>query len=544
MISNNKKFPDIYLALAFIVSLVACQAMLVVNYHINWDEFYYLSQVYDAKRSSLGSALQTLHVHLFGWLIAWPDNEIDKIIAGRWVMLFAELITIGCIVHAAKTFVDLPFAVFAVLTWLTAGFTLTQGFSFRVDPIATSLLMGAISLSLTRKINMLIAAFAGVMVGLAGLITIKSVLYAPVFLGVFLWQLKQQGLRAILKPFVIAVVLMAATFLIMYYFHSESISEDSVVKQRSSADVIMSSLRTTLLETQAFPQINWVLAWLVLSIVPVFLMIVGAFRNRLAWLFIAPLLSLVIYRNSFPYFFPFIAAPAMIAVAIGAERFLGRRWIFAVFGIVMVTSVLFQLAYAIPANQKVQQLLVSGVHQIFPEPVPYIDQSSMIASFPKQGFFMTTWGMLNYRQTNQPVMNDILTQHRPPLLIANNPVLLHAMGVGSVEKGRQYLLAEDNAILKSTYVHYWGPVYVAGFDVQTNAQTQQIEIKIPGEYRNDSRISVSINESTYKPGETVNLDVGSYHVKTDEDTRARFVWAETMARPKEPFPDIPVFKGF
>jgi hypothetical protein len=51
--------------------------------NINWDEFRFLSRIYELDRGELGSAFQTFHVELFRWLLGTPGNEADQVIAGR-----------------------------------------------------------------------------------------------------------------------------------------------------------------------------------------------------------------------------------------------------------------------------------------------------------------------------------------------------------------------------------------------------------------------------------------------------------------------------
>ena len=46
-----------------------------------------------------------------------------------------------------------------------------------------------------------------------------------------------------------------------------------------------------------------------------------------------------------------------------------------------------------------------------------------MASFPLVGFFMTTLGVDTYLQRGQPVLRQAVEEKRPPLLIANHPLL-------------------------------------------------------------------------------------------------------------------------
>lgn len=527
---------EIFIMCAAIFILIVFQIFIAMNYRINLDEFFFLSQIHDAERGLLNHSLQTIHVHIFSWLREFPDDEIKQIIAGRSVMLFAEVLTVGFIIFSANKFVPFGFAVFAGLAWLTTGYTITEGFSFRTDPLATTLLMAAVALSLSGSLDLRKAALAGFLVGIAGLVTIKSVLYAPAFVAAILWQAKERDWRALLQPICIALLAMTITFLVLYLLHSASLPQ----KERGSTEIALNALYTTLLGSRLFPELNGLLGWLVLSMVPVYLMFLSLRGNLIAFLFFAPLLSVLIYRNSFPYFFPFISAPTMIAVAIGAAKMRSSRWLMIVFALLMLASTSLQVTYGVLAHQKFQKSLVSAVHQIFPQPVPYIDQVAMISTFPKYGFFMTTWGMQNYQQNGVPIMDRILESNAPPLLVANHQVLLYAMGVGDHEQDRVYLFPEDNETLRKAFVKYWGPVYVAGIEFDAGPEPVMIEIKISGEYRNDSDASFKINGIEYHPGETLNLPRGSYQLGSMKKSHFRLIWAAAKAAPDTPAPDVPV----
>src|SRR5689334_865406 len=69
----------------------AVQAIAVFRRNINWDEFLFLSNIYRTARGETLPLLQTAYVHLFGWLPAIGQNEIDQIMVARaiYVVLLA-----------------------------------------------------------------------------------------------------------------------------------------------------------------------------------------------------------------------------------------------------------------------------------------------------------------------------------------------------------------------------------------------------------------------------------------------------------------------
>ena len=52
---------------------------------VHWDEFNFLSQVYEHERGELRRALMTFHVHVFAWLRQVSGNEVDQVIAAQTI---------------------------------------------------------------------------------------------------------------------------------------------------------------------------------------------------------------------------------------------------------------------------------------------------------------------------------------------------------------------------------------------------------------------------------------------------------------------------
>ncbi|MCI0430022.1 MAG: hypothetical protein L0210_05700, partial [Rhodospirillales bacterium] len=74
-------------ALALFIGLeLLFKYQLLFRLNINWDEFFFLSKIYDYRRGELSGPLQTFYVHFFGWLPLVSGNEVTQIIAARGVM--------------------------------------------------------------------------------------------------------------------------------------------------------------------------------------------------------------------------------------------------------------------------------------------------------------------------------------------------------------------------------------------------------------------------------------------------------------------------
>jgi hypothetical protein len=202
------------------------------------------------------------------------------------------------------------------------------------------------------------------------------------------------------------------------------------------------------------------------------------------------------------------------------------------------------------ADQTVAQAeTVRLVHTMFPEPVPYIDRNSMISSFPKVGFFMSTWGLESYRARNRPIMADLIDRHAPPLLIANSRALdLSRLSVSGENDGPYNLFQADFDLLRENYIHHWGVVYVAGkrLELTAGADPQTFEIIIAGTYTLETGGLVTIDGETKTAGSHIELTRGAHTIAAADDA-ARLVilrWGRDIFMPAQPPSPQPIYIGF
>ena len=119
------------MVLLIIIGLIlALQLHLQFTQKINWDEFFYLSHIYDAQVGRLDKTLQMGHVYLFRWLPILPGDEVAQITMGRVVMWAAQLGTLVLIMKTARRFMPMTYAIFAGLCFLGLGFVFVHGPSF------------------------------------------------------------------------------------------------------------------------------------------------------------------------------------------------------------------------------------------------------------------------------------------------------------------------------------------------------------------------------------------------------------------------------
>ena len=559
-----------------LLSMIALALLLliqfVLRFNINWDEFFFLSKVHAYLAGDLTGRLQSLHVHFFTWLTAVSENEVDQIVAARLVMLVLHGLTAFLLYRIAARATDRPSSLFAALAYLSMSYVFRGGSSFRVDPIAIFFILAAFDLIVLRKTNALRTAFAGTLFGIAGMVTIKTAIFFPSFifilaLPVFFNEHRTEAAHRLTLGLGAAV----GGFALFYWLHDLSLA---IAPSSGSSDVASGGFAKTLLDAGLFPQfpiflmslLNDLGVWAFIAaggILTVLRLTTTRAIDRFLWLEIAalaaPLGALLIYRNSFPYFYGFLMAPVAILVAIawqalGTHRLKG--WIgFGVPTIKLLTVVilLFNLISQGtfgPRDKPLehQRQVLDVIHRAFPEPVHYFDRSSIVASYSQAGFFMSTWGMDSYRAAGKRVFARAIAEKGPPLLIADHPLLdlenkVYPLGTHYGHR----LLPDDRAALDAAYVHHWGPIYVAGAQVlfEDPARPKTVNIAVAGPYTLETVHPVTIEGSLVQPGENLTLSRGPHEIKASETPLpVTLRWGKDLYRPDEPAPNMPFFLGF
>ena len=266
------------------------------------------------------------------------------------------------------------------------------------------------------------------------------------------------------------------------------------------------------------------------------------------------LTTIIFYRNAWPYYYVFIIPPVIVFCGIGMEKIIeacekrGSKLTgcFVILFCLLAFSSLFVRYTLYRFDQTVaQKELIGLIHEIFPEPVPYIDRCSMISSFPKVGFFMSEWWMIDYTEHKQPVMQDIIKKHKPLFLIANTPYLdpkhFDVKGV------RWALFEQDKKTIKENFIHHWGKLYVAGkiFNFSPDKEIQGFEILIPGIYTVEGANTIIVNNVQYEPGSTIYLENKKHWIKpTQKNMSVLLRWGENLHRPEAAPSAQPLFFGF
>lgn len=543
------------LAASFLI-FFALNATLAFRMNINWDEYFYLSHIYSAQYGRSLEPLQTIHVQLLGWLTQVPLHEADQVLVGRLFMLLCQAISVVCLYRVALEFADRRDAALAALAYVASGFVLAHGISFRADPLAGMLMMTMLALLFCAPLKGWVATAAGLLAALAFLVTIKVVFLIPAVGAAFLWRWSRAGsVHAALAHFAITGIAAAAAGAALFFFHAESLASaatsatDASSMVRPAANLAANAFDMVILSQSLFPRSVDIVRWFLLSPLPLILVALGSYsalarfreggplQGTAMMCLLLPLVSLTFYRNAFPYFFPFIFLPTAILAAVGSSR-LTRPTFRNAFIAAMVLVLVSQAAVLWQRDQSAQRSVARAAHMIFPEPVPYVDRNGMLPSFPKANQFMSTWGVEGMLAMGVPALRPIIESRHPPLLIENSPVLSAALEPSAPYVGNR-LHPADEEVLRNGYVQHWGPIWVAGKNL--DEASGSFALSIPGTYTLECSGSRTIDGRSRKCGSTVSLNQGAH-----EWSRGSAVirWGEHLPRPSGPPPEKPIYYGF
>jgi len=539
-------------ACAALLILLALHFLMVLNFEVNWDEFFRLGRIYEWKSGTLTAIFESNYVHGFGWLEYIHKNEVYQIIAARCVM-FILLIYIAYIIFLTLSrFFDKRTAIVALISLLSFSFIFRHATSFRIDLPIISLLMTVIWLITSPKCQRHHFIIAGLCLGLAGSISIKSIFYVPTISIILLINWGQSGWK--LKSFLNSLILgltAILSFLILTYLHSQTLSDAD-----SASGFIGYAANAAILGYGFFPQRGTLIASISQNPVYWALLLFGFIlacydvlkgRDRIRALIclstLLPLTSLAVYVHTYVYFYTYILAAASLIIGYGIYWIMNRSniAIYIIPLVLMVSSIpLFDHSFT---QTKTYQVQVNNViHEMFPSPVNYIDRTSQISSFPKQGLFMTVVQMDEYKDRAQPVMRKVFESTPPEFILAN----ISSLKLDSV-RGKQLtrrLIQEDEDLLIDNFIHHWGPIYVPGKHIKAQLSMQKINIELAGTYTIESQTETIIDGVTYQPQSSLHLKKGPVSISSQTPQSVQLRWGKNLYKPDfEPLDNI-IFHGF
>ncbi|TRD10600.1 hypothetical protein FGU71_01100 [Erythrobacter insulae] len=523
---------------ALVGVLAAMHLSSALGRSVNWDEFWFYSQVETVARGEFIQPLQTIHTRFFAWwLPAMPGSEIDHIIIARLTMFVCLAITALGIMLTAEKFSDRRTALIAVGAYLGAGFVLQHGSAFRVDPIVAACLTIGLAIAARTQLKLPAILALGALIGLAGMVTIKFVLWAPAFAGIALYRWDEEGFdwRYPLR-WIAAGVTAIAVFAALYALHSAGAAEQATQSASgtlgSSASRMIGFLDNVRFDIVSKGAVTALPLLIAAALVPwIVLKSNAGVTRRIAiiglWL---PVLTPLFYYNSFPYFYVFILPPVAVACAFSLPVITQRYGTALVAAVIALSAAAVWIVDARGVTEK-QRILVDAVHQVFPDPVNYFDCCGMIAPFPKANHFRTQWGVDQYLSTGRPVMLETMQAKPVPLLVDNNREFTSALlGIRT-----DVYHPDDFAALQTTFVRHWGDIFVAGRDLDGGEQVQW-DVLVPGIYtvKGDDLI---IGQTVYSDGETVTLDRGQTPLANPGQSKTRLIWGDNLPIPAANSPE-------
>jgi hypothetical protein len=545
---------------ATLVGVIAYKIWLASRLNVNWDEFHFLSYVYERNRGELELLLLTAYTHMFAWLPGMGGNELDQIVVARYVMLALLCLTTWLLWRLCRVWLKPLPALLSCLAYLMFAPVMLHGGSFRFDSLLAPLIVGAILLLVglprgdaTREY------LAGALLGAAFAISLKVALFAPLFFFLLCFrdypELSLARIAGAMARVVVCAVLMAA---IILYFHHFSVSKEAA---EAAVGFAGGAAQQSLIELPWFPRVGFLraylqwqpLAWLLIAIG----LCVALYRRQLAVAtLVLSLLPIAFYRNAFPYFYVVMLAPASVLVGCAIQEITAYRQplrslpaVPALHFLIWLGLVYQGMSFAVRLRhdeQLHQRMLLQGIHDVFREPVNYVDRCGMVSSFRNVNFFMSTWGLQKYRQNGTPFMPAAISTRQPAFVLVNTVSLNPELGM------QGGLLQEDISLISRFYPTYWGPLRVAGARTALEgARAVRMDVPFPALYRIEtSASSLLVDGTRTAPGEDVAIDTKGIVVQLpNEETNAdashvvQLVLATAGPPPSDRLPMIPIFSG-
>ncbi|MCI0429726.1 MAG: hypothetical protein L0210_04175, partial [Rhodospirillales bacterium] len=494
-------------------------------------------------------------------------NEVTQIIAARGVMYAVGLGSCLLTYSIGRLYLSRMAALFAVLVYLSFTHMIEHGTAFRADPIGAVVFLAAVYLVLRRPGSRIAGAVAGLVMAVGLLITIKAAIHLVGFVALFVALLLTAPRRLpVLWQFACFVAALGAGTWLLLRLHQLGLSAgDTAVAAQlggTASKVVMTDNFIPRWDQLKVSLVRNALLWAILAAGAVVLVRNAVQRpagemRRLLVLgsFLVPVLSVVVYRNAFPYFYVYILSPAVLLSGLVAEHILTlqARWprrvvTLALGGLVGITAGNAFANYWEDAGDEttMQRQVVDAVHRIFPEPVPYLSGRFTIASFPNVGFFMSSWGMEGYEAANRAMLAEPIAAQRPVFVFADAIPLYAALERVDLPPELPRLVEADRAAVAENYIPHWGWVYVAGkqFAFESVA-AREFSVLVPGIYTLEGTGEAVIDGRSYRPGETVRLDPAIHSIAPGSaPARLTLHWGDHLHRPAEPPPDGPFYSNF
>ena len=499
---------------ALFATCIAAQLYLVFFKSFNWDEYLHYGFFYQMRAGTLELPFQVLHLRALWWAPHVATDLLDQMIAARLFAWSLHLVTLVMIYGVSRQFTNASNSFFACFAYLTAGYVFTHGFSIRSDPFAAATLMAALFLMARGRLTAAKAIAVGALIGIAGMITLKAVLYAGCFAGLA-WLKVREGSKKVQVMGAIALLLAASLFVfgVIYSIYAPNTVEAAEPVEKTSE--LSFYLRWFSSDLQYG---GYIVREVILAPLFFICLLLAPFSWRKAGLsadarlalagFMTPLLALLVYRNTFPYFFVFLLAPLAVAIApaLGVVR---ERYGNAFVAIVLSATPL-ALAMLEPRDMIQRQRALSDyLRQEFPQKTGYLDYSGMMPDYPRIIPFLTSGnGMRLYRDQGDPIIAREIDRGNVPFIIANQEVLLGALEGQPMPNN---FLPEDLAAIRGNYVRQWGVLWREGTQIPAGSEKYGFQLRRGGIFALAGE-PVTIDGVNIANGSKIMLEKGLHRV--------------------------------
>lgn len=560
----HSRWSEQRVAVLFLLGLacfvLALRLLLLFRLNINWDEFATLAKVYLAVNGELSASIQNFNAVLFSWLPLVGGGEIRQIEVARLAIFILSVFGYAAFYHVIRPIFRPRLSAMAILMLVGFSYAMEHGSSLRHDTVVTPLSMIALWLFF-RRLGVVGLLLSACLLALALLLTVKTVLFLSLFLGI---AVLGAGSRQSAGPArLVGLAIFSGLFYLLAYSlfrqlfpGAEQLPTESfsAAVERFLPGAVSEFLLPYLVNTMLVDIAVWALAGCAALCAIAFL--IGKKSQRRRWslavvCLMLPFLSFVLYRNLFPYFYVMLLPNLVMLSTLGLSLLLDQlraryqNLLQVILSLLLVISSVSTFARHSGNEQSHQSELLALVHQIFPDPAPYIDRCGMVSAFPWSGFFMSTAVLESYHQRGAPRLAEAIATVQPRFVLANHPALLAAFDSELKLAARLQLLPEDAQALRRNYVHHWGELYVAGKELLANSrQVQRFTLQIGGRYTVYTASPVEIDGHPYNQGDVLWLAPGAHDFKgTVPEQPISLKWAMDAELPEHQAAG-PLFTGF
>jgi hypothetical protein len=370
-------------------------------------------------------------------------------------------------------------------------------------------------------------------------------LFAPCFAGIaWLRWTEARFTRDVLLRMIAVGATALLTFLLLFLLHSQGLGGDGGAEATAALSRTAGSMFGLLITPYwPFALLAGLLAPLTVALIllapiPVLQGKMPAAERLALFGLLAPLLTLIFYHNTAPYYYVFMLPPVLAACC------LSMRWLTDRLTVAGATAALLFTGLAAYHNEPAspigkQRMLLQTADRLFPSGVAYFDFCGFLGKFPKANEFMTPVGIAAY-QASGTTMRDAMKREVIPLVVNNDPMFARLF---AGERPNPEFLPDDAAALRSSYVHFWGPFWLAGKRIEPGRGDRIETFLVPGPYTVQSG-PVTVDGRRYRPGDVVTIDRGDHRLAADAGTAARLVWGKRLRTPDYQPPAPPYWITF